>query len=621
MTRKTADKGGVNAPKPQVIVHSYPRFLDWVIDGLGRAGDSRGLRALCFVLLPLAVLAYYPTSPGDYDIWFHLAYGRHYVENLTWSIDHGQFSWTPAISDWKYVTWIGSSILYLVYSLAGIVGLSILQLVVLGFSFGLLVTYLRKGGQSINLWWLWALLLVAVTWKLVSVYIKPEMFTTLFFTSLVFCYFYRRLVPRTHLIWGIPLLLAVWVNTHGGFIFGLFFLTLVLLLEGVNYLFRGVRSEGDGKALYSLALVVALSYAAALLNPYGIQYHLTIVEYLLNPEYMGEAGRLFAYQSMWQYLQLTLNNLFFVLAAWSLLFMFLSFSWLFYRSWSRTGIRDYVLLAINLVFFFLSMHAARMVIFYPPIWFLSCAVLASGLPGTAVRRTSIVNLAWGCGTILLSGFIFYTALSLSTAKNWLGAGFMNYLPVKEIEYIQKHQLPGPLFNDYVIGGYMLWAMREPQYKVWIDPRYGPYINSTLPDWFGIGTTYPMSKEGYEKFIEKYPIKTALIHFQYSNVIFWLMSAGDWRMAYFDKAAAVLIPSSSISQLSQEALDTDMSTARYVDVMDPQVLTSLFNFYINISRVHAEEILALYGRNVSSWYYFKKKHMTEMQEVIKRKYGE
>ena len=39
--------------------------------------------------------------------------------------------------------------------------------------------------------------------------------------------------------------------------------------------------------------------------------------------------------------------------------------------------------------------------------------------------------------------------------------------------IKKLKLPPPLFNDYVSGGYMMWAM-YPEYKVFIDSRGKPY---------------------------------------------------------------------------------------------------------------------------------------------------
>ena len=37
-----------------------------------------------------------------------------------------------------------------------------------------------------------------------------------------------------------------------------------------------------------------------------------------------------------------------------------------------------------------------------------------------------------------------------------------------------------MFNDYLTGGYMIWSM-YPRYKVFIDPRYQPYVNGVWED--------------------------------------------------------------------------------------------------------------------------------------------
>jgi len=39
-----------------------------------------------------------------------------------------------------------------------------------------------------------------------------------------------------------------------------------------------------------------------------------------------------------------------------------------------------------------------------------------------------------------------------------------------------------LFNDYLIGGYLVWKL-YPDYKVFIDPRLGPYNKEVAPDYW------------------------------------------------------------------------------------------------------------------------------------------
>ncbi len=79
--------------------------------------NSNGLKILRLILLILvsAILLVCIESTVrvyDNDLWVHLKYGEHFFLNHTWSIDHSVFSWTPATREWKYVTWIGSGIMY-----------------------------------------------------------------------------------------------------------------------------------------------------------------------------------------------------------------------------------------------------------------------------------------------------------------------------------------------------------------------------------------------------------------------------------------------------------------------------------------------------------------------------
>jgi hypothetical protein len=46
-------------------------------------------------------------------------------------------------------------------------------------------------------------------------------------------------------------------------------------------------------------------------------------------------------------------------------------------------------------------------------------------------------------------------------------------PVQAVCYLDTHSVPGPMYNSYEFGGYLLWA-RGPQHKVSIDGRAEVY---------------------------------------------------------------------------------------------------------------------------------------------------
>ena len=286
-TTKVAKKAEskIQQPNTQIVIHKYPSLIEWIGNSSLYISNSKVTFWICLALMAASVLAYYPTMGEDYDIWFHLKYGEHYVKNLTWTIDHCQFSWTPCLAGWKYVTWIGSSILYIAYRAASIPGLYIIQWSIFLGIFAIYRYYIRSTGDAFDINHAMGLLLLAVALNLTSDYVKPELFSTLFFTITLLIYF-RAKSSSKNLFFLYPMLFLIWVNTHGGFLIGLFFVSLALFGEAVNLLFIK-RGSLTNKLLRDFAIAVALSYLAILINPYGITYPTEVVRDLLSKEFMG----------------------------------------------------------------------------------------------------------------------------------------------------------------------------------------------------------------------------------------------------------------------------------------------------------------------------------------------
>ena len=596
----------------QIIVHHYPKFMEWVFVRALSTTLHPAMVALCWLLLTAAYIAFYPTPTLDNDVWFHLAYGRHYVENLTFSIDHSQFSWTPANPDWKYGTWLGSTLLYLTHYLMGIRGLFFLQIASFWGTFYIFYRYLKALDVKPGVLHIFSFLMIVVCFKLTALYIKPEMFSTLFFATAAGIYFHACMNKERNFLWFYPPLFCLWVNTHGGFIVGLFFVSLTLTLEIFHKLFLR-KTTMESVAFKSFFFSVILSYPAILINPQFFDYPWTIVKGLtqVTPALAGHYASVYAYQSLWPSLQFKLDSFNFVIAAWTLVFMAISYGALSFYSWFWKKYINLPALIINIIFFYLSMKMARAVMFFPVVWFFSFFFMlwkTSSIP--ANNRLSILALP---AYLLLWMLIVYVGICCEPVRGRLWFGFDEYLPITETAYIMKHKLPAPVFNDYVIGGYMMWAM-YPDYKVFIDPRWGPYQGfDSQKDWDSIGNY--SSKEGLARFCEKYPFRVALIHNIYYNIILWFMRSGDWRIAFFDKTGAVLIHKSVIPLLSEDALDTDVSPSRFYNLHEPLILSNLFNFYNMVNPKFGREIRDLYSRNVTEFFKYKNSQLQSMDQAI------
>jgi hypothetical protein len=606
-------------PNVQVIVHKYPSFIEWVINSISQFKDwatnissKKSTLLISLLMLVVAVLIYSPSRTDDYDIWYHLKFGEHFVKNLTFKLDHSIFSWTPADPNWRYGIWLGSSILYIAYKMFSVYGLYIIQWLIFTSIFLLYWKFVRVIGDSLDINHIMSLMLVFIALNLTAIYIKPELFTTLFFTVAVFIYFYTKFTFR-NLFYVYPPLLFIWVNTHGGYLTGLMFVSLVLAGETFNFLFVK-RNHLEGRLLKHLAISVAASYIAVIFNPYGIDYHIGIIKSLITKEYMSVATQVYAWIDMWRYIFPKDDFAFrFFNTGWSLVIMVISFFTLSIYIYAKKRFFDLTLLLLNGVFFYLGMKNARVTLFLPLIWMFSMLYILKKADSLNIKKKfSPVALV-----LVFLMAIYTTDLTIINLedRSWFGSNIISYAPVKEVEFIKKNKLPGPIFNDYLIGGYLIWAM-YPDYKVFIDPRYGPYWRQVGPDYFELIRN--MNAENLKKFTSKYPFKIALLHMRERNLIFLFLSSPDWKLLYFYKTAVVIIHKSVIPSLSKETLSTDMGTQRFRDVANPIILEDLFRFYLQVGPVYAREILDIYKNNVSTFFRYKTLKIQEMQNLINQR---
>jgi hypothetical protein len=114
---------------------------------------------------------------------------------------------------------------------------------------------------------------------------RPHLLTWLLVA--LFCWVIERARVTGHgtALLALPLLMVLWVNLHPGFLTGVLILTVWGAAEHVEGLL-GLTQEGhivhvQWSRWFSLAALACL--AATLVNPYGIELHKHIVEYLFSP--------------------------------------------------------------------------------------------------------------------------------------------------------------------------------------------------------------------------------------------------------------------------------------------------------------------------------------------------
>jgi hypothetical protein len=108
-------------------------------------------------------------------------------------------------------------------------------------------------------------------------------------------------------------------------------------------------------------------------------------------------------------------------------------------------------------------------------------------------------------------------------------------PVAAVQYLNSHSVPGPMYNTYQFGGYLLWA-RGPEHKVFIDGRTEVYEQAGI---FSDQVDLINLKPGSLAVLQKYNIQSCLLvpGEPLSTV---LAALTDWQKVYEDNNAVLFV---------------------------------------------------------------------------------
>jgi hypothetical protein len=116
-------------------------------------------------------------------------------------------------------------------------------------------------------------------------------------------------------------------------------------------------------------------------------------------------------------------------------------------------------------------------------------------------------------------------------------------PVQAVEYLRHHPIPGPMFNDYGFGGYLLWAM-GPEHKVFIDGRADLYEETgAFSDYVHIVELKPDTLA----LLQSYHIQSCLL-MRDASLATALAALPGWQRVYTDDLAALFVRSPKSGQM-------------------------------------------------------------------------
>lgn len=216
-------------------------------------------------------------------------------------------------------------------------------------------------------------------------------------------------------------------------------------------------------------------------------------------------------------------------------------------------------------------------------------------------------------TLLVSGMIVYETAIYNIYDSWFGSRIANFLPAAESKFAVQHQLPGPVFNDYLSGGYLIWARNIPRY-VFIDSRYGPYEST------GVWKDYlALLADGHLRLLDsKYKCNTAIINtFNNYRLTDMFLESPEWALIYFNLAGAVFVRKSCLNGSLQNGWQADMRPERFKDISNPRILITAFFLYCRFHPRSAPYLFAYYEDNVRNYYRHKPADLRRMKTTLRQ----
>ena len=431
-------------------------------------------------------------SPGvEHDTWWHLRVGRFVAET-------GAVPRTDPFSrmgrdhpvPWRAYSWLYEYALFRVYQAAGLPG----------------IVWARTAlaaGSAAAVFWLWfrraGVTPAAVVYAApVAVTLMPLATERPWHFSIAFTAVTAGVVaavrdgaPVRRAVW-LPLLYTAWANLHIQFVLG-------WLVLGAACLFPGRASRA------ALVGLTAACVAATLVNPYHAGLFRVIWEYATQ----AAPGKLVQ--------ELAPPEPF---SAWSLAGLVLLGQGAV--TVARRRPPDWFEVVL------LAAAAAVALKMSRDIWFVAVAA-------AVVRRPDgPAGPLWPVPVLVAAAFVVARLLDsagLTRSTGYDAAQVAKY-PVRAVEFVRRESPPGPLFNNFDWGGYLIWA--APEYPVSIDGRTNLYGSERLVRSFETWGT----EAGWEK--DPDFLTANLVVAQPDRVLTGVLRGQPdrWRVAYEDGVAVV-----------------------------------------------------------------------------------
>ena len=466
---------------------------------------------------------------NDGDTGYHIRTGEEILEN--WRIPtHDVYSAHVPPLRWTAHEWLSEVIMAGLFKTFGLTGLVIFFALLLSATHWLLFIILRA--RSDNLILVAIITLLATASSSIHWLARPHVFSLSF--TLVWYYLLDRFQYQSHgSLRFLPFLMLVWVNIHGGFIFGL--LLLFLYLGGnVLYSFNGPPQEREDsrKKTGVLIRVSIITLLTCLINPFGY-------EILLFPFKL--ASDRFVMDHVTEFMSPNFHDV--------LAFKYMLLATLGTLALSRTPLsllQVGLLLLVSYMALYSARHVALFAIVVSPLLLRTSENVFKQFPDPLIKffqtrnqnlmkiDRSVVGYLWPSGTVIC-------VLTLALAGNVQFTFDDKRFPVAAAEFLNRENLSGTMFNNDEFGDYFIYRL-WPKYRVFMDGRSDMYSEKLGSAYLKVANVQP----GWKEVLASHRVSWVIFDTN-SALTAALADDIEWQPIYSDKVATIFVNRASANQ--------------------------------------------------------------------------
>jgi hypothetical protein len=436
---------------------------------------------LAFLVSFIALYAFASPILKDADIGWHILSGD-LIREIGAVPMHDSWSFSGSTQTWYNISWLWDVIISFVHEKFGVQGLFVFTVACPALLVALLLASLRERIElGIN-----ALILVGM----ISTYCMLEfatgrpqtigMFFALFFHHILHS---SRKNINSRMVFLLPFLMILWVNTHGSFLAGF----IIIGAFGLEAIYSKNRAW-----VQKLLLIGILCIVAALVNPYGIHI-ITAVTCTLN-------GVVEKYLVEWHPFMFGKEK---GSSLWLLIFLLFGN----FRG-SKATIADKILVVVWLLAMFFSVRNLAMLVVLGAPYIAANLVIynqkysknSKSLAWLNDSRFSPIIMA----VVPLLIICGYYLLPVLGTEHYLDKARSSPLPA--INYVVQNYSGKRVLNDYDYGGRIIYETKG-KLPIFTDGRAGTvYSKKILSDFLA----FINLSDGWQKTIEPYNVDVIML---------------------------------------------------------------------------------------------------------------